>query len=103
MDAARMSVWRETAARQISALTPRQLQIMNLVLAGHPSKNIAADLGISQRTVENHRASIMRKMSLKSLPALARLALAAEGYDASEVPAQRRFPATAAWPIARDS
>ena len=50
---------------------------MDLVLAGHPSKNIAVDLGISQRTVENHRASIMSKTGMKSLPALARLALAA--------------------------
>jgi two-component system CheB/CheR fusion protein len=50
---------------------------MDMVLAGHPSKNIAADLGISQRTVENHRASIMDKTGSKSLPALARLALAA--------------------------
>jgi two-component system CheB/CheR fusion protein len=52
---------------------------MDLVLAGHPSKNIAADLGISQRTVENHRAAIMTKTRMKSLPALARLALAASG------------------------
>jgi two-component system CheB/CheR fusion protein len=50
---------------------------MELVLAGHPSKNISADLGISQRTVENHRASIMEKTGSKSLPALARLAFAA--------------------------
>ena len=50
---------------------------MDLVLAGHPSKNIAADLGISQRTVENHRASIMKKTGSKSIPALIRLALAA--------------------------
>lgn len=48
-----------------------------MILAGHPNKNIAADLGISQRTVENHRASIMTKTGSKSLPALARLALAA--------------------------
>jgi two-component system, chemotaxis family, CheB/CheR fusion protein len=48
-----------------------------LVLAGHPSKNIAADLGISQRTVENHRAAIMKKTRCKSLPALTRLALSA--------------------------
>ena len=46
-----------------------------------PSKNISADLGISQRTVENHRASIMEKTGSKSLPALARLAFAAAGNE----------------------
>jgi two-component system CheB/CheR fusion protein len=50
---------------------------MVLVLAGEPSKNIAADLGISQRTVEKHRASIMHKTGSRSLAGLARLALAA--------------------------
>ena len=50
---------------------------MDLVLAGHPSKNIADDLGISQRTVENHRAAIMAKTGSKSLPDLARLAVTA--------------------------
>ncbi len=76
-DAAKLSAWREEAASHIAGLTPRQRQIMELVLAGHPSKNIAADLGISQRTVENHRAAIMKRTGAKSLPALARLALAA--------------------------
>jgi two-component system CheB/CheR fusion protein len=65
------------AAAHLADLTSRQLEIMDLVLAGHPSKNIAADLGISQRTVENHRAAVMRKMGAKSLPELARMALAA--------------------------
>ena len=51
-DAGKLSAWREDAARHVAGLTPRQHQIMELVLAGHPSKNIAADLGISQRTVE---------------------------------------------------
>jgi DNA-binding CsgD family transcriptional regulator len=68
---------REDAANRVASLTPRQREIMELVLAGHPSKNIAEDLGISQRSVESHRASIMKKTGSKSLPALARLALAA--------------------------
>jgi two-component system CheB/CheR fusion protein len=57
---------------------------LELVLAGHPSKYIAADFGIGQRTVENHRAAIMKKTGTKSLPALARLALAAAWNDPGE-------------------
>lgn len=76
-DSSKLVAWCEDAARHIAGLTRRQHQIMDMVLAGHPSKNIAADLGISQRTVENHRASIMKKTGSRSLPALARLALAA--------------------------
>ena len=68
----------------LAGLTPRQRQIMDLVLAGHPSKNIAADLGISQRTVENHRAAVMKKTGSNSLPALIRLALAADPGTASQ-------------------
>jgi len=69
---------REATAMILSTLTIRQQQIMQLVIDGHPSKNIAADLGISRRTVENHRATIMKKTGSHSLPALARLVLAAE-------------------------
>jgi two-component system CheB/CheR fusion protein len=76
-DSEKVVAWQADAAAHLSALTPRQRQIMHLVLAGHPSKNIAADLAVSQRTVENHRASIMKKTGCASLPALARLALAA--------------------------
>ncbi len=76
-DADKLFAWRESASSQVAGLTPRQREIMELVLAGHPSKNIAADLGISQRTVENHRASIMKKTGSRSVPALARLAVAA--------------------------
>ncbi len=76
-DSGALTARHEAAAVRVASLTPRQRQIMERVLAGEPSKNIAADLGISQRTVENHRASIMKKTGAKSLPALARLALAA--------------------------
>ena len=55
---------RQTAKNLVAILTPRQREIMELVLAGHRSKSIAAHLGISQRTVENHRAAIMKKNGL---------------------------------------
>lgn len=68
----------KVAPAPLQGLTKRQYQVMDLVLAGHPSKNIAVDLGISQRTVENHRAAIMRRTGATSLPALARLAIGAD-------------------------
>jgi two-component system, chemotaxis family, CheB/CheR fusion protein len=95
-DATKLFAWREAAANRIASLTPRQRQIMELVLAGHPSKNVAAVLGISQRTVENHRASIMKKKTgAKSLPALARLALAAAWHGGRLALVQRGSPGTA--------
>ena len=68
------------AMRRLSLLTPRQAEVLERVLQGQPSKVIASDLSISQRTVENHRASIMTKTGSRSLPALARLAVAADGH-----------------------
>ncbi len=82
--ACKLQGWREDAKRRIASLTPRQGSIMELVLAGQPNKNIAADLGISQRTVETHRAAIMRRTGVRSLPALARLAVAASGSPAED-------------------
>ena len=69
---------RAAAQARMSTLTPRQREVMILVLDGHPSKNIAADLNLSQRTVENHRAEIMHRTKCRSLPELARLAMAAD-------------------------
>jgi len=67
----------DAATAHLANLTQRQRQVLRMVLDGSPSKNIAIDLGISRRTVENHRASIMKKTGSKSLPALARLAQSA--------------------------
>ena len=80
-DSNKLQEVRESAAAHLAGLTPRQHEVMERVLAGQPSKNIAADLNISQRTVENHRASIMKRTGSKSLPALARLALLASGGE----------------------
>jgi two-component system CheB/CheR fusion protein len=78
-DSSKSSTSREAAAARLATLTPRQREIMDLVLAGHPSKNIAADLAISQRTAENHRAAIMKKMGVRSLAALVRVGIVASG------------------------
>jgi two-component system CheB/CheR fusion protein len=83
-DSSKMRALREDAAIHVAGLTARQREIMNLVLAGQPSKNIAADLGISQRTVENHRAEIMKRTGVKSLPALARLVVTASRNAVNE-------------------
>jgi two-component system CheB/CheR fusion protein len=90
-DASARHAWKGDAARSVAGLTARQHQIMDMVLAGHPSKNIAADLGISQRTVENHRAAIMRLTNAKSLPALTRLAVAATAADSEELLGEQRL------------
>jgi two-component system CheB/CheR fusion protein len=68
------SALRSAAAQRVAGLTERQRQILNLVVAGYPSKNIAVDLGVSLRTVDNHRARIAKRTSSKSLPALIRTA-----------------------------
>jgi DNA-binding CsgD family transcriptional regulator len=81
----KLLAWREVALGQIVGLTSREREIMDLVLAGQPSKNIAVDLGISRRTVENHRASIMKKTGSKSLPALARLVFTADWVDTARL------------------
>jgi two-component system CheB/CheR fusion protein len=79
---------RETAASRVATLTPREHEILELILAGHPNKIIAWKLGISQRTVENHRAAIMHKTGSTSVPALARLAIAAAWNGADAPPVQ---------------
>ena len=62
--------------RRLQALTPREAEIVALLVEGHPNKVIAARLGISTRTTEHHRAHIMEKTGARSLSQLIRMALA---------------------------
>jgi two-component system CheB/CheR fusion protein len=65
---------RELAAR-VEELTARERQVMDLVIEGHSSKRIAAILKISQRTVENHRAAVMKRVGAASLSQLIQIGL----------------------------
>ena len=77
-DQARMqSQTGETAARLISQLTQRELDVLKHLVAGRSNKVIAYELSISPRTVEIHRAHLMDKMEARSLSDLIRMALAA--------------------------
>lgn len=62
---------------RVSALTPREAEVLQGLVDGKPNKIIAFDLSISPRTVEIHRARVMEKMRADSLSQLVRLALAA--------------------------
>lgn len=73
---ARQQASRTEQSVRLASLTPRQREILDRVIAGAPNKIIAADLNLSQRTVENHRATIMAKLGARSLPELIRIVMA---------------------------
>ncbi len=63
---------------RVDSLSERERQVLEGLLAGHPNKTIAFNLGISPRTVEVHRANVMAKMGAKSLSSLLRMAMLAK-------------------------
>lgn len=63
------------AARRLAQLTPRERQVMDLVVAGKLNKMVADELGISIKTVELHRSNMMTKLGVRNLPDLVRLTL----------------------------
>jgi DNA-binding NarL/FixJ family response regulator len=67
----------ESAARALTQLTARERQVLVGVAQGHTNREIAVQLGISHRTVESHRESLMRKLGVRTVAGLTRLALEA--------------------------
>ncbi len=62
-------------AERMALLTPREREVMALVVAGKANKVIAIDLSISERTVELHRGRTMKKIQTRSLAELMRMVL----------------------------
>jgi FixJ family two-component response regulator len=67
---------RQSIRARIESLTPRELDVLRLMVEGRANKVIAADLDISQRTVEIHRARVMEKLEARSLAHLVRMVMA---------------------------
>lgn len=61
-------------AGRVQLLTPREREVLDLVVAGQTNKGVARHLDISEKTVEIHRANVMRKMQAKSLADLVKMA-----------------------------
>ncbi len=80
---------------QISAhlakLTAREREVLDGMVQGHPNKVIAYNLGVSQRTVEVHRARVMEKAGVRSLSDLVRMVLIADGALAPQAARQPRL------------
>jgi len=66
---------REEVEKRIDKLTPREKEVLELVVQGKANKVIAGDLDVSQRTVEIHRARVMEKMMARSLAQLVRMVM----------------------------
>ena len=71
-----LSSLREAAAKRMKGLTWRERQVVEMVVEGNPNKQIAYVLGISQRTVETHRATAMKKVGARTLSELIHLTIA---------------------------
>jgi FixJ family two-component response regulator len=86
IDRVRRALMRDTEIRSLmrehdriqarfESLTPRERQVLDLITEGKPNKVMASDLGLSQRTVEIHRAHVMDKMGAASVAHLVRMVL----------------------------
>lgn len=71
---------REIVSR-VESLTKREAEVMEFVVAGMSSKEIAGELGVSFKTIEAHRAKIMKKMDAKSVPHLIHMNLLTRESD----------------------
>lgn len=95
-DAVRNALTRDATYRQrsmrmreirerLDRLTPKEVSVLDLILKGRPNKLMAAELKVSERTVENRRREIFRKTETKSVAELVRLAIEGGWDDSAEI------------------
>ena len=77
-DASRAAKGSAEASARVAALSPREREVLQLLMLGKPNKVIARDLGLSPRTVEIHRARLLTRLEVGSLAEAVRLAVQAE-------------------------
>lgn len=77
-ESCRIRQHREEVCRRLELVSPREREVLEMVVQGKPTKQIAGELGLSTKTIDNHRASIMSKTGASSVVELVRLVLAAE-------------------------
>ena len=73
-----LRITRQAVVRNFLTAPRRERQVLEIVTAGQTNKGVARDLGISEKTVELHRAKVMEKMQARSLAHLARMMAALE-------------------------
>ena len=65
----------KNGARQLlDSLTPREFEVMQLVIGGMLNKQVGGELGMAEKTVKVHRGRVMQKLGVRSVPDLVRLA-----------------------------
>jgi two-component system response regulator FixJ len=77
---------RADALDRLKSLTPRERDVMSLLVGGATSKEAASDLGISVRTVEGHRRRVLSKLDVTSAAQLVRLVMITRGADGEDPP-----------------
>ncbi len=80
VEAAQDHALREEIEGRLHLLTPRESEVLDLIMVGEPNKRIALTLGICEKTVEAHRAKVMEKTQARSIADLIKMVIAAKGY-----------------------
>jgi diguanylate cyclase (GGDEF)-like protein len=83
---------RKKIVERLETLTPREREVSKILVAGNANKMIAYMLGTSTRTIETHRASIMKKMDARSLPDLVRMVMEVRGAAGEQLPHEAAEP-----------